>query len=46
MFSSAFKILFGSEYAHYKYPELVAKALNLPDGRGFGGASIWIEKIV
>jgi hypothetical protein len=45
MYSDTFKVLFGSSYAHYKYPEQVIKALNLPKKQGFGGGSIWIEKI-
>lgn len=44
MHSNTFKVLFGSSYAHHKYPELVTTALNLPDGTGFSGSSIWLEK--
>ena len=46
MYSNAFKVLFGCSYAQYKYPELVTKALNLPDGNGYGGGSLWIEKTI
>lgn len=45
MYSSAFKVLFGCSYANYKYPDLVVNALNLPDRHGFGGGSLWIEKV-
>lgn len=45
MYSNTFKIIFGSSYAQYKFPELVKKALNLPNGQIFGGGSLWIEKI-
>lgn len=45
MYSDTFRVLFGCSYAQHKYPELVVKALNLPNGNGFGGGSIWIEKI-
>ncbi|MFK8011970.1 MAG: class I SAM-dependent methyltransferase [Marinicellaceae bacterium] len=45
MFSDTFKVLFGCSYAQHKYPDLVVKALNHKDKHGFGGGSIWIEKI-
>lgn len=45
MFSNTFKVIFGCSYAHHKYPKLVEQALNLPNCRGFGGGSIWIEKV-
>ena len=44
MHSNAFRVLFGSTYAFWKYPELVRDALALADGRAFGGCSIWFEK--
>ncbi len=45
MFSTAFKVIFGSSYAFYKYPALVETALGLSPGKGFGGSSLWIERI-
>ena len=45
MFSDTFKILFGCSYAQYKKPDLVSKALGLENTQGFGGVSIWIEKV-
>ena len=44
MYSDTFKVLFGCNYAQYKYPELVSKAMALKKQQGFGGVSIWIEK--
>jgi hypothetical protein len=45
MYSDTFKVLFGSSYAHYKYPDLVIKSLNLKSNQGFSGGSFWIEKV-
>ncbi len=45
MYSSAFRVLFGSNYAFNYYPELVAKALQKPLEKAFGGVSLWIERI-
>ena len=45
MFSSAFRVLFGCNYAHSRFPELVRDALALPGGRAFGGGSFWIERV-
>lgn len=44
MNSDAYKVLFGCNYAHYKFKELLVKGLNLPGGRTFGGGSFWLEK--
>ncbi len=44
MFSSAFKVVFGSAYAYSVMPELLREALRFRDGRIFGGGSFWIEK--
>ncbi len=44
MYSEAFKVLFGSSYAHDKYPEIVANSLGLEDNRSLSGSSFWIEK--
>jgi hypothetical protein len=45
MHSSAFRVLFGSNYAFWRFPDLVKSALSLPSGRGFGGGSFWIERV-
>ena len=45
MYSTTFKVIFGSWYAFRKFPELVSAALNLPDGSAFGGGSIWLRKV-
>jgi predicted O-methyltransferase YrrM len=45
MYSTAFRFLVGSNYAFSTFPDLVAKALALPAGRAFGGASVWIERL-
>jgi hypothetical protein len=44
MHSTAFRVLFGCRYAYARWPELVAKAIALPDGSAFGGGSFWIER--
>lgn len=44
MFSDVFHILFGSNYAFLRYPELVRSALALDSGAAFGGGSLWIRK--
>jgi hypothetical protein len=45
MHSNAFRLVFGCNNAFWRFPELVRAALALPDGRAFGGGSIWIERI-
>lgn len=44
MFTEGFRVVFGSSFAFWKYPDLVVKALNLESGAGFGGGSFWIER--
>ncbi len=44
MYSTAFKVLFGCNYAFLKFPELVQQAINHPKGYAFGGGSFWIER--
>ncbi len=44
MYSTAFEVLFSSNYAFSRFPELVCSALAYPDGRGFGGGSIWFVR--
>ena len=45
MYSTAFKVYFGSAYAFSRYPELVATALGVEQGKGYGGGSLWLERI-
>ena len=45
LFSDAFRVVFGSSYAHARFPDLVGRALALPAGRSFGGGSLWIERV-
>lgn len=44
MFSRGFTVLFGNNYAFLRHPQLIIDALKLPNGRGFGGGSFYIEK--
>ncbi len=43
-YSNAFEIVFGCCYAHARFPDEVAGALNLPGRRSFGGSSLWLRK--
>jgi hypothetical protein len=45
MFSSGFKVLFGNNYAFWRFPQAVTQALNLPSGQGFGGGSFYLERV-
>ena len=45
MYSGGFRVSFGCNYAFWKYPEEVIKALNLSSGAGFGGGSFWITRM-
>ena len=45
MYSSHFRVLFGSGHAFAAHPDLLRKALRHPDGAYFGGRSLWIEKV-
>lgn len=42
MYSTAFRVTFGSAYAAHRFPELVARAL--PEGRTMSGGSLWFER--
>ena len=42
--SRGFRVLFGSTYAYHAMPEELREALASPDGRIFGGGSLWIER--
>lgn len=41
MYSTTFEVLFGSAYAYYSFPELLARTLGQP---AFGGGSLWLRK--
>ena len=43
MDSTRLRVRFGSMYAWSMFPGLVAKALSLPPGQGYGGSSLWLE---
>jgi hypothetical protein len=45
MGSNMFRIVFGNYYAFMKFPKLVIDAINHPKGHGFGGGSLYIERI-
>jgi hypothetical protein len=44
MYSSAFKLIFGSSIAYHRHPELLRAALRQSDGAILSGGSLWIEK--
>lgn len=44
-FSNAFRVIFGCNYAFWRYPELVQSALALPKGHAFGGGSFWFQRV-
>jgi hypothetical protein len=46
MYSVGFRVVFGCSYAFYRFPELVGRALALPNGDAFAGGSFWIERLV
>jgi hypothetical protein len=43
MFSTRFKVLFGSSYAFSAHAAAVRAALNDPQGSCYGGGSLWVE---
>lgn len=45
MYSTAFRVVFGCSYAVHRFPDELSRALALPDGRVFGGGSIWLERM-
>lgn len=45
MYSTAFRVRFGCNYAFWRFPKLVKEALALASGQAFGGGSLWIERI-
>jgi hypothetical protein len=44
MFSSLFRVLFGSSYAFAAHASALREALRDPGGACYGGGSLWIEK--
>jgi hypothetical protein len=44
MFSTHFKVLFGSSYAYCKHAEALREALKDPSGAYYGGGSLWLER--
>ena len=44
MHSSAFRVVFGSSYGYWRFPELVRGALAHPLGHAFAGGSFWMER--
>ena len=44
MYSTRFRVLFGSAYAFAAHADLLRDALRNPDGAYYGGGSLWIEK--
>ncbi|MBS0584392.1 MAG: class I SAM-dependent methyltransferase [Proteobacteria bacterium] len=44
MYGNGFRVVFGSSYAYWRFPELVRDALAHPGGRAFAGGSFWIER--
>lgn len=46
MLNLSFKVEFGCAYAFHRFPALVKTALAHPDGRNYGGGSLWIRKTV
>jgi hypothetical protein len=45
MYSNAFRIVFGCNYAFSRFPDRVREVLAHPKGHAFGGGSIWIERL-
>ncbi len=45
MYSTAFRVYFGCSYAFATFPELVANAVGVEQGKGYGGSSLWLERI-
>lgn len=45
MYSTGFRVMFGSNYAVHHFPELVSSAVGRPGKPPFGGASFWMEKV-
>ena len=46
MLNHSFQVIFGCKYAELRFPGEISQALQLPDGRSYGGGSFWIQKMV
>ena len=44
MFSSGFRVIFGSSYGFWRFPAEVRAALAHPRGVACGGSSLWVER--
>lgn len=44
MYSTAFRVIFGSSYALHAHRTLLVSALAFPDGRSFAGGSFWFQR--
>jgi hypothetical protein len=44
MYSTHFRVLFGSSYAYHAHAETLRAALREPEGAYYGGGSLWLEK--
>lgn len=45
MYSTAFRVLFGANYAFHAMQPLVAQALAHPKGAAYAGGSFWMERV-
>jgi len=45
MYSSRFRVIYGCNYAHIRFPELVVAALAHPKGKSYGGGSFYFEVV-
>lgn len=45
MYSTAFRVVFGCNYAYSRFPQKVIDALAHPKGYGYGGGSFWMERV-
>ncbi|MBK8285031.1 MAG: hypothetical protein IPK97_09165 [Ahniella sp.] len=43
-FSSGYRILFGCNYAFYRFRNEIINVINHPNGHGFGGGSFYFQK--
>jgi hypothetical protein len=44
MYSTHFRVLFGSSHAYHAHAEALRAALREPGGAYYGGGSLWLEK--
>jgi len=45
MYSSRFRVVFGSANAYYRHREAITRALGLASGVAYGGGSLWLEVV-